>query len=131
MFMVMEKRCLMMDKYTFELSDQFLSVEEQLVFDEYLNVHELDRGIWEVFASLFRSGVRNTQPLMLRIYSDNELFGAIVLTRCSGYGKALFDNKLLSRFHEFIQYTLLPVDQVWMLHGYDVQSRICKIAWHG
>ena len=88
----------MVDKYTFELTDKFLSVEEQLVFDDYLNVHELDRGIWEVFASLFRSGVKNTQPLLLRIYSDNELFGAIVLTKCSGYGKALFDNKLLAGF---------------------------------
>ena len=96
--MVMVKRYIMVDKYTFELTDKFLSVEEQLVFDDYLNVHELDRGIWEVFASLFRSGVKNTQPLLLRIYSDNELFGAIVLTKCSGYGKALFDNKLLAGF---------------------------------
>jgi hypothetical protein len=33
---------------------------------------------------------------MLRVYSDAELCGAIVLTRCSGYGKALFDSKLLA-----------------------------------
>lgn len=98
MFMVMDKRYFMMDKYTFELTDQFLSSKEQLVFDDYLNVHELDRGVWEVFASLFRSAVRNTQPLLLRIYSENRLSGAIVLTRCSGYGKALFDNNLLAGF---------------------------------
>ncbi len=88
----------MVDNYTFQLTDKFLSEEEQLVFDDYLNFIGLDRGVWEVFDSLFRSGVRNTQPLMMRIFSDAELCGAIVLTKCSGYGKALFDNKLLAGF---------------------------------
>ena len=96
MYMVMGKRYIMVDNYTFKLTDKFLSGEEQLVFDEFLNFQGLDSSIWEVFASLFRSGVKNTQPIMLRIFSDAELCGAIVLTRCSGYGKALFDNKLLA-----------------------------------
>jgi hypothetical protein len=94
--MVMEKRYIVVDNYTFKLTDKFLSGEEQLVFDDYLNFIGLDSSIWEVFASLFRSGVKNTQPIMLRIFSDAELCGAIVLTKCSGYGKALFDNKLLA-----------------------------------
>ena len=98
MFTVTGKRYIMVDNYTFKLTDKFLSVEEQLVFDDYLNFNGLDRGVWEVFDSLFRSGVRNTQPLMMRIFSDAELCGAIVLTKCSGYGKALFDNKLLAGF---------------------------------
>jgi hypothetical protein len=59
----MGKRYIIVDRYTFELTNKFLSVEEQLVFDDFLNFHGLDRGIWEVFASLFRSGVKNTQPL--------------------------------------------------------------------
>ncbi len=98
MFTHMGKRYIMVDNYTFQLTDKFLSEEEQLVFDDYLNFIGLDRGVWEVFDSLFRSGVRNTQPLMMRIFSDAELCGAIVLTKCSGYGKALFDNKLLAGF---------------------------------
>ena len=97
MFTVMGKR-FMVDTYTFELTDKFLSLEEQLVFVDYLHSQGLDRAVWEVFDSLFRSGVKNTQPLMLRIYSGTELYGAIVLTRCSGYGKALFDNRLLAGF---------------------------------
>jgi hypothetical protein len=95
MYVVMGKK-FMVDAYSFELSDKFLTQEEQLVFDDYLHSQELDRAVWEVFASLFRSGVNNTQPIMLRVYSDAELCGAIVLTRCSGYGKALFDSKLLA-----------------------------------
>jgi len=84
------------DTYSFELRDEFLTRDEQLVFEDFLNLHGLDRNIWEVFASLFRSGVRHTKPIMLRIYADTQLCGAIVLTRCSGYGKALFDNNLLA-----------------------------------
>ena len=97
MFMAMGKR-FMVDHYTFEITDKFLSVEEQVVFDDCLHSQGLDRGVWEVFASLFRSGVKNTQPLMLRIFSGADLCGAIVLTKCSGYGKSLFDNKLLAGF---------------------------------
>ena len=96
MYMVMGKRYIMVDNYTFKITDKFLSGEEQLVFDEFLNFHGLDSSIWEVFASLFRSGVKNSQPIMLIVFSESELCGAIVLIRCSGYGKALFDNKLLS-----------------------------------
>lgn len=95
--MAMGKR-FMVDFYTFELSGNFLSKEEQSVFDDCLFSLELDKGVWEVFACLFRSGVKNTQPLMLRIYSAAELRGAIVLTKCAGYGKSLFDNKLLAGF---------------------------------
>lgn len=82
--------------YTFELSDKFLSKEEQKIFGDHLSYYGLDKGIWEVFSSLFKSGVKYTQPLLLRIFKDSELFGAIIITKCSKYGEALFDNKLLS-----------------------------------
>ncbi len=82
--------------YSFELSDKFLSKKEQEVFEDHLKVYGLDNGIWEVFSSLFKSGVKYTQPLLLRIFKDSELSGAIIITKCSRYGRALFDNKLLS-----------------------------------
>lgn len=85
-----------MTMFTFDLTDKFLLPDEQDVFEDYLSFHRLDNGIWEVFASLFRSGVKNGKPLLLRVYSESELIGAIVLTKCSGYGKALFENKILS-----------------------------------
>ena len=37
MYTVMGKRYIMVNNYTFKLTDKFLSVEEQLVFDDYLN----------------------------------------------------------------------------------------------
>ena len=58
-FMVMGKR-FMVDHYTFELADKFLSNEEQVVFDDCLHSQGLDRSVWEVFDSLFRSAVKNT-----------------------------------------------------------------------
>lgn len=82
--------------YTFELSDKFLSRQEQGIFKNHLKWYSLDEGIWEVFAVFFRSGVKKTWPLLLRIFKDTELFGAIIITKCSGYGRALFDNKILS-----------------------------------
>ena len=86
----------MQANYSFELSGKSLSAEEQSVFEDYLKIHRLENNIWEVFASLFRSGVKHTRPRMLRIYEDGDLCGAIVLTRCSGYGRALYNNKIMA-----------------------------------
>jgi hypothetical protein len=43
MYVVMGKK-FMVDAYSFELSDKFLTQEEQLVFDDYLHSQELDRA---------------------------------------------------------------------------------------
>lgn len=82
--------------YAFTLTDKFLSKEEQHIFEGHLNFYGLDNEVWEVFASLFKSTVKNTQPLLLRVFLDSELYGAIIITKCSKYGKALFSNKFLS-----------------------------------
>lgn len=81
---------------TFEISDQFLSKEEQEIFGDYLKEKGLDNHIWEVFECLFRSGVKNTKPFLLRASTNSELIGAAILIRCSQYGKALFNSMILS-----------------------------------
>lgn len=82
--------------YTCILSEKFLSKEEREVFTDQLSVYGLDDGIWDVFASLFNSGLKHTQPLLVRVNKNENLTGAIVITKCSRYGKALFDNRFLA-----------------------------------
>lgn len=76
--------------------DKYLSNEEKEIFDGYLNYHGLDNSIWEVFSCLFKSGVKNTKPLLLKVFKDDNLYGVTIVIECNRYGKSLFNNKLLS-----------------------------------
>jgi Acetyltransferase (GNAT) domain len=82
--------------YTFELSDKYFSHHEKDVFADYLNFHGLDNSIWDVFSCLFEAGDKNTRPLLLRVYKDSDLCGASIVIKCSRYGRALFNSKILS-----------------------------------
>ena len=82
--------------YTFELSDKFLSREEKAIFKNSLDYYHVDDGIWEVFTCLFKSRVKGTIPLLLKVYDDSKLCGACILIKCSKYGRSLFNNKFLS-----------------------------------
>lgn len=81
--------------YTAELTDKFLTSEEISLFDDCLDYYGLDNSIWEVFSCLFNSDVKDTKPLLLRVFKDNELYGAAIIIKCNRYGKALFNNKFL------------------------------------
>ena len=82
--------------YTFDLSDKFLSGEEKEIFKNSLDYYHVDDGVWDVFTCLFRSGVKGTIPLLLKVYENSKLCGASVIIKCSRYGRSLFNNKLLS-----------------------------------
>lgn len=82
--------------YTFTLTDHMLTPAEQLVFSAYLKDRDLDAAIWPVFSSLFTCGDTSNTPLMLRAYTGTDLIGAAVIIKCKKYGKALFNNRLLS-----------------------------------
>jgi hypothetical protein len=82
--------------YAFELTDKYLSTEEIEIFEDYLNFHSLDKSIWEAFSCLFNSGVKNTKPLLLKVFKDESLYGVTIVIKCNRYGKSLFNNKLLS-----------------------------------
>ncbi|MBN2481342.1 MAG: GNAT family N-acetyltransferase [Bacteroidales bacterium] len=99
--------------FGFTLSDKFLSKDEQKVFEEHIKLINLDKGVWEVFACLFRSKVKNARPLLLRIFKRDELAGAIIITKCTGYGNALFSNKILSGFINLLK---IPYYQ-WIKFG--------------
>jgi hypothetical protein len=89
--------------YTFELSDTFFSKEEKAIFKHSLDYYHVDDGIWEVFNSLFKSGVKGTNPLLLKVFNDSKLCGAAILIKCSKYGRSLFNNKFLSGIIDFIR----------------------------
>lgn len=82
--------------FTFQLSDRFLSIEEQSIFEDFLRVKFLEPNIWQVFEKMFNSGLKGTTPLILRAYQGSELVGAAIIIKCSKYGRALFNNNLLS-----------------------------------
>ena len=80
--------------YTFDLTEKFLSKEETAVFKDYLRQQGLDESIWEVFFCFFKSGTKNTRPLLLKAFKGDRLYGAIILAKCKGYGRSLFNNVL-------------------------------------
>ena len=82
--------------YTFELTDRYFSVKEKEVFKDYLSFHGLDDSIWEVFSCLFKSAVKNTTPLLLRVFKESELHGAAIVIKCNNYGQSLFKSRVLS-----------------------------------
>ncbi|MEN8193935.1 MAG: GNAT family N-acetyltransferase [Bacteroidota bacterium] len=82
--------------YTFNLTENFLTADEQNIFNNYLLVSGLDPQIWKVFECLFNSRIKNTIPLVLRVYKDSELCGVSIVIKCRKYGKALFNNKFLA-----------------------------------
>jgi len=82
--------------YSFELSENYFSNGEEEVFNDYLSLHGLDSGIWQVYASLFKSGTKHTQPLLLRVYKNGDLYAAAIIIKCHQYGRALFNSNFLA-----------------------------------
>lgn len=87
--------------YTFEITDKFLSNNEKEVFDDFLSYHSLDNNIWEVFSCLFQTDVKNTKPLLLKVYKDTHLYAVSIIIKCRKYGKSLFNNVFLSGLINF------------------------------
>ncbi len=83
-------------KYTFQFSNEFLSSEEKIIFSDFLQYHNLDKSIWDVFECLFKSKVKGETPLLLKTYFDSKLCGAAIIIKCTKYGRSLFNNKLLA-----------------------------------
>lgn len=84
--------------YKFELSEQFLSTSEKVIFSDFLEQSGLDHHIWEIFECLFESSVSGNIPLVLKVYDGGQLCGAAVIVKCSRYGRALFKNRMLAGF---------------------------------
>ena len=99
--------------YSFQLSNHFLTESEKAVFHRYLELNGLDATIWPVFSSLFQTGIKNSRPLMLRIFEQNDIAGAIILIHCKKYGKALFSNKLMAAVMDMANIQML----LWIKFG--------------
>ena len=82
--------------YSFDLSNRFLDNHEQSLFKDYLDFLRIDKCIWPVFECLFRSAVKGTSPLVLRVHDGSRLCGAAIIVRCTRYGRALFDRQALA-----------------------------------
>jgi len=89
--------------YKFELSDKYLSDEEKKVFMNFLYYYNVDECVWEVFNCLFRSGVKGTVAILLKVYEDSKLYGATIIIRCSNYVRSLFNTKFISGIFDFIR----------------------------
>jgi hypothetical protein len=99
--------------YTFDFSTRFLSPEETSLFSSYLNTMHLDAHIWNIFAGLFRSATKATQPYMLRAYENTHLCGAAILIKCTQYGRALFDNPWLIKIFDLTHFPFY----MWLKYG--------------
>jgi len=88
-------------KYTFQLSNEFLTNDERVIFNDFLIHHNLDKSIWDVFESLFKSGIKGTTPLLLRVSSDKKLCAAAIIIKCNKYGRSLFNNNFFARTIDF------------------------------
>lgn len=99
--------------YTFDLSTRFLSPEEAGQFNAYLDSIHVDEHIWEIFAGLFRSATKVTQPYMLRAYENGQLCGAAIIIKCTYYGRSLFDNPGLVKLFNALR---IP-SYMWLKYG--------------
>ncbi|MCG8307822.1 MAG: GNAT family N-acetyltransferase [Cytophagales bacterium] len=93
----------MKSKYTFELTDNFLTKKEQAVFGDYLKFHQLHKNIWGVFSVMFQSKTASTKPYLLKAYVKSELAGVIILIQCRKYGRSLFRPSYLSGFIDLLK----------------------------
>jgi hypothetical protein len=82
--------------YTAQLSESFLTKEEQEVFQPCLAANGLEDNIWDVFSAMFEAGTKHSRPLILRISDRAGLQGACIILRCNKYGRALFGNPALA-----------------------------------
>lgn len=99
--------------YSFQLSERFLTENEKESFNDCLMANGLDANIWPVFSSLFNTKVIDSRPLMLRIFAQDTLAGAIILIHCKKYGKAMFNNKLMAAVMDFADIDML----LWIKFG--------------
>lgn len=99
--------------YTFDLSTRFLSPEESGLFTASLAALQLDEHVWEIFAGLFRSATKDTQPYLLRAYEDARLCGVALFIKCTRYGRALFDNAWLVKFCDALRFPFY----MWLKYG--------------
>lgn len=88
--------------YTFEITEQFIPVQERVVFRDFLHFFRIDEGVWKIFECLFNAKTKGTVPLLLRVYENSDLEGAAVIIRCSRYGRSLYDNKLMADFCDLL-----------------------------
>jgi hypothetical protein len=84
--------------YTFELTEQFISVKEREVFRDFLHFYGIDDGVWKIFECLFNAKTKGTVPLLLKVYENSDLEGVVIVIRCSRYGSSLYENKYLAGF---------------------------------
>ncbi len=89
-------------QYYSQLSEHFLTPEEQALFEDYLYNIGLNTQIWKVYECLFQASTKYTKPYLLKVYRQSDLVGCAILIRCTRYGKALFKNKLLARSMDFL-----------------------------
>ena len=89
-------------QYKCQLTEHFLTPDEQELFKDYLCNLGLDTHIWKVYECLFQSSTKYTKPILLKVYRQSDLVGCAILIRCTRYGKALFKNILLSKIMDFL-----------------------------
>ncbi|MBN2307772.1 MAG: GNAT family N-acetyltransferase [Candidatus Hydrogenedentes bacterium] len=100
--------------YRATLSDIMLSGPERMVFSGDLRANGLDEAVWEVFAAFMGASSKATKPTVLRVYDGDRLVGAAFVSRCRGYGRALFGSPAL---HRPIDLVGLP-SYIWLRVGY-------------
>lgn len=108
--------------YTFTLTEKFLTIDEQKEFENYLKFRGLDKQIWQVFECLFSSKIKQTIPLVLRVYDSSGFCGASIIIKCSKYGNALFQNNFIAGLFNFFSVPFY----MWMKFGctIDMMSNI-------
>lgn len=101
-------------KYTFDLSERFLSDEEISVFNSYLISKNLETNIWIIYRNFFESKSKLTKALILRAYKEDQFCGAAIILRCKAYSWSLFDSPILCKLLDFSQIPLY----LWIRLGY-------------
>ncbi len=79
----------------FNLTEDFLSSQEQAVFSDYLKRQDVDENVWQIYLCYFEAESRWTRPLVLRVFQDDRLIAAALLLECRHVGRSLFKSSWL------------------------------------
>ncbi len=77
--------------WTFTLTADSITDEEQALFADDLNALGLEPGIWTVLNAVLSTGTRYSRPLVVRAHDGETMVGLAVIYECRRYGACFFD----------------------------------------
>jgi hypothetical protein len=88
------------DRFTFTLTQNPVTDDEQEVFQADIEQLKLDSMVWLILNGTLETGTQYSIPKVLRVYHDqSDLVGVAYIMECRRIHKGFFSNPFLSSIH--------------------------------